>query len=167
MAWPQIISFSLHAQPERSLVSSGRNLLAVSTTLGNGLQEKLRPAKSVFSFKSLLKTDFTYIQNAFVLKNIFKLQLRKLGRTQRIWVKNENQSAELIITQRNRMKHCRLLQVWTELRLKLQTGIDFKWKMKVVVAVKAGRSSCQLRKAQWKWQMAINYTGHYGQSVSN
>lgn len=51
--------------------------------------------------------------------------------------------------------------------LKLQNRIDFKWNRKVVLAVKDSSSSCQIRNTQWRWQIAINYTGHYGQSLSN
>lgn len=53
------------------------------------------------------------------------------------------------------------------LSLKSKTCIGFKRKMKVVLVVTSGQNSCQQRRTQWKWLIAINYTGHYEQSGSN
>lgn len=69
-------------------------------------------------------------------------------------------------THHNPKKENETVQLIAVLSLKLQTCIDFKWEMKVILAVKVDWSPCQLR-SQWKWQMAINYNIHYEWWVSN
>lgn len=68
---------------------------------------------------------------------------------------------------REQIEAVQIIAVLTSPTLKLQIRIDFKWKRKVVLAVKGSSSSCQIRNTQWRWQIALNYTGHYGQSLSN